>query len=476
MADLALPVGPQVRILEPGAGTGILTASVCERLVGRATTVHIDAYELHPRLASVCEHVLTHTARWLADHDIVCTFVVHHCDFVLENASFLQPSLFNEHRERYDIAIANPPYFKLLKDDRRARAAAHIVHGQPNIYGIFMAIMASLLRKDGVMVTITPRSFTTGQYFRRFREVLFSSVVPEAIHLFSSRKDAFRKDEILQENVILKARRTRVESAVTITTSAGVRDLDQHTSRSVPLRDVVDLQSQDFSVHIPASDVDDRVLSFIRSWPETLHTLGLSVSTGPVVAFRAVEYLRETFSGASDVPLLWLQHVRRMEIRWPVDGSNKRQYIANCADSKYLLLPHATYVIMRRFSAKEEHRRIVAAPLLDDQLPGNMIGLENHLNYIYRPKGQLTRGEALGLAALLNSAIIDRFFRISNGNTQVSAVELRNLPLPPADVITAVGRLIDTEGTEQLDRLIADALDVPADLNELLAGTAHGET
>jgi adenine-specific DNA-methyltransferase len=476
MADLALPVGPEVRILEPGAGTAILTASVCERLVGRAKTVHIDAYELHPRLAMVCEQVLTHTADWLAEHDIACTFIVHRGDFVLENASFLQPSLFTEHRERYDIAIANPPYFKLLKDDRRARAAAHIVHGQPNIYAIFMAIMASLLRKDGVMVTITPRSFTTGEYFRRFREVLFATVLPEAIHLFGSRKDAFRKDEILQENVIMRARRTRVESPVTITTSAGVRDLDHCTSRSVPLHDVVALRSRDLAIHIPTTDVDDRVLTFIRSWPETLHTLGLSVSTGPVVAFRALEFLHEAPNGAKEVPLLWLQHVRRMDIRWPVDGSNKRQYIANSADSKYLLLPNATYVVMRRFSAKEEHRRIVAAPLFEGQLPGSMIGLENHLNYVHRPKGKLTHAEALGLAALLNSAIIDRFFRISNGNTQVSAVELRNLPLPPADTIKAIGRLIEREGTEELDRVIANALDVPADLNEDLAGTADGET
>jgi adenine-specific DNA-methyltransferase len=105
-----------------------------------------------------------------------------------------------------------------------------------------------------------------------------------------------------------------------------------------------------------------------------------------------------------------------------------------------------------------------------------MIGLENHLNYIHRPKGKLAHAEALGLAALLNSALVDRFFRISNGNTQVSAVELRNLPLPSAERMRTIGRAIEQEGTEQLDRVVADALDVPADLTEELAGTAHGET
>src|SRR5258708_39311551 len=129
----------------------------------------------------------------------------------------------------------------------------------------------------------------------------------------------------------MRARRTRVEASVTITTSAGVRDLDHCVSRSVPLHDVVALRSRDLAIHIPTTDVDDRVLTFIRSWPETLHTLGLGVSTGPVVAFRALEFLHEATNGAKEAPLLWLQHVRKMDIRWPVDGSNKRQYIASNA-------------------------------------------------------------------------------------------------------------------------------------------------
>lgn len=173
MAELAMPTRDHVRLLEPGAGTAILTAAVCERLADTAKSVHIDIHEIHPRLADLSEEVLSHTADWLKMRGVRCTFQIHRGDFVLENAAYLTPSFFNEPREGYDIAIANPPYFKLLKDDPRARAASHIVHGQPNIYAIFMAIMASLLREDGIMVTITPRSFTTGEYFRRFREVLF---------------------------------------------------------------------------------------------------------------------------------------------------------------------------------------------------------------------------------------------------------------------------------------------------------------
>jgi adenine-specific DNA-methyltransferase len=200
--------------------------------------------------------------------------------------------------------------------------------------------------------------------------------------------------------------------------------------------------------------------------------LRLQVSTGPVVAFRATDFLRSE-AGGETVPLLWLQHVRQMAISWPA-ATSKRQHIASNADSAPLLLPNRTYVLLRRFSAKEEHRRIVAAPLFEGQLPGDVIGFENHLNYIYRPKGLLNRDEAIGLSVLLCSALVDRYFRISNGNTQVSAAELRKLPLPSRDLLETIGHVVRLEGTA-LDRAVADALHVPAKLLRELECGADAE-
>ena len=70
-----------------------------------------------------------------------------------------------------------------------------------------MAIAAHLLAKNGELIFITPRSYTAGPYFRLFREHFFSHVEPSFIHLFGSRDKAFEKDDVLQENIILKAKR-----------------------------------------------------------------------------------------------------------------------------------------------------------------------------------------------------------------------------------------------------------------------------
>jgi adenine-specific DNA-methyltransferase len=143
-----------------------------------------------------------------------------------------------------------------------------------------------------------------------------------------------------------------------------------------------------------------------------------------------------------------LRNVKPGEVIWPLDNG-KLQAISVDADKDKLLVPATNHVLVRRFSAKEEERRLVAAAFISGNWEHPRIGLENHLNFIYRPGGELTTDEAYGLAAFLDSALADRYFRILNGNTQVNAEELRSLPLPRSDVIEAIGKEVATARASQ---------------------------
>ena len=110
--------------------------------------------------------------------------------------------------------------------------------------------------------------------------------------------------------------------------------------------------------------------------------------------------------------------------------------------TKKLLIKNSNYVFLRRFSAKEEDQRLVAAPYLASAISANIIGLENHLNYIYRPHGKLSIEEVFGLAALYNCRLFDIYFRTFSGNTQVSATEIKDMPLPELHVVEKIGSLI----------------------------------
>lgn len=131
-----------------------------------------------------------------------------------------------------------------------------------------------------------------------------------------------------------------------------------------------------------------------------------------------------------------------MVFEYPVLKRGKPQYIQLCEETKPLLLANKNYVFLRRFSAKDDKSRLVATPYFVDVTQSEFIGVENHLNYIYRPKGHLDRNEILGLAALLNTKLFDTYFRTFNGNINVSATELREMPLPPLDDIKQIGNQI----------------------------------
>lgn len=475
MGRLAVNAKRPGRILDPGAGTGILTAATCEVLTAGSGPVHVDLFEDDPLAAELCERALTHTSKWCeTELGVQVTFEVNRADFIASHANQLHPGLYTDTEESpYDMAILNPPYFKLSKSDPRSVAASALVHGQPNIYALFMGIAVSLLDKTGVLVSITPRSFAHGDYFKRFRQHVFGLAVPEVVHLFRSRKDAFRSDAVLQETAVVLLRRGEAtqEGQVRISESAGVADIDTVEPRAVPLRDVIDLRSSDLTFRIPTSPSDDVIVDFLgENWCYTLRSMQLRVSTGPVVAFRSQECLCGS-PGSDTVAMLWLNNVRALEVEWPAPVPSKPQYIRNTPGCRRLLVSNEqNYVLLRRFTAKEESRRLTAAPLQAWQVPGDLVGLENHLNYIYRAGAGLMRDEVFGLAALLNSALLDRYIRISNGNTQVNASELRDLPLPSLDVIIGLGRAVLSERPSMgsIEQFLARHLALPAQVLDAL--------
>ncbi|HVA82091.1 MAG TPA: Eco57I restriction-modification methylase domain-containing protein, partial [Candidatus Binataceae bacterium] len=390
-------------------------------------------------------------------------------DFLLAHAGALSTSgqLFKRARSSpFDLVVANPPYFKLAKSDPRARAVEAVVHGQPNIYSLFMAVGASLLRDRGQMLFITPRSFASGPYFRLFRNRFFELARPARVHVFDSRREAFERDSVLQENIILSAIRdldwwkSPESFHMSISTSRGTERLDSVQVQSIPLAQALDMSSRDRVLRVPSAQSAKDAVQVVESWPSSLHTSGLEISTGPVVPFRAIDVLDcEGDLSRTHMPLLWMQHVHAMRIAWP-GNMRKPQYIRKIAAARSLLVPNRNYVILRRFSAKEEPRRLVAAPWFRKNMATSMLGIENHLNYIYRPGGELNEDEGWGLAALLNSSLLDAYFCASNGSTQVSATELRAMPMPPGEVLRNLGRTVRKHGysIEQIDRAVRDCL------------------
>jgi adenine-specific DNA-methyltransferase len=103
--------------------------------------------------------------------------------------------------------------------------------------------------------------------------------------------------------------------------------------------------------------------------------------------------------------------------------------------------------VARRFSAKEERRRLVASVVTPESFPDSpMLGFENHLNVFHEDKHGLPENLAYGLAAFLNTTAVDESFRRFNGHTQVNATDLRLMKYPSRQMLIALGKWASEQG------------------------------
>ena len=467
MAELFDIKKDKIALLDPGAGTGTLSAAFCEKMLsrGKPGSLVIDTFENDPEIIPLLKKVLQECKKDLEEKGLKVEFNVLAKDFILTNEPYLSgPGLFERGEKFYDFVISNPPYYKVGTASPYSRLMAELICGQPNIYAFFMTMAASMLADKGQMVFITPRSFCSGLYYKNFRKWFLRKVKITRIHIFESRKDIFDKDGVLQENVIIKASRNGKEGLVTITTSKD-KDLNLSGRIEVDYPVIISPKNSERFIRIPTSELDVRVLHIIDKWPFTLGKLGMEISTGPVVDFRAKEHLRQELIKGS-VPLLWMHNMQKMRVVWPSKKNKKPEAIASTEETSPLLLPVKNYVLLKRFTSKEQRRRLDSAVLRQSEFPHESVGIENHVNYIHKPKGSLSVSEAFGIATLLNTGLIDNYFRSLNGHTQVNATEIRNLPLPDLSAIKKIGEVMSKAKDLQanLDEMIGSQLGIDAEV------------
>ena len=457
MGGLATPSGKKnISVLDPGCGLAILSCTLIEHLVKEEAPEHISLalYETDKKVVPLTEDVLSYLKVWCQERDVNLDCELNESDFVLEKCECLDgaDTIFGDMfgSERFDYIISNPPYFKLAKDDIHTRSCASIVDGQTNIYALFMAICSKLLAEDGQMIFITPRSFASGRYFQSFRDFLFQHISIDLIHLFNTRKDTFAKDEVLQELVIMRMVPVGNSERITVSYSQGISDLTHPYQKEYAASEIVNVSSEEKVVYLPVDGRDEAILSLFRSWDGNMEKYGIKISTGPVVAFRAYDFIMSE-PGEDTVPLYWLHNVVKMLCDHPVRKKDKGKYIKVTPETRAALLPNKNYVLLRRFSSKDDSSRLVAAPYFGNMAQYEFVGIENKLNYIYRPKGHLRRDEVMGITALLDSEMFDAWFRTFNGNINVSATELRMMPLPPIETIREIGKKIILRNNYSID-------------------------
>jgi len=421
MASLFTNWSDSTRLLDPGAGIGSLTEAFAAQFLKRTpegSRLESHCYEIEPILVEYLKSHLDGLAKSASSTGRQFVGHIHELDFIADATYLVSMS-----GPRFTHAILNPPYKKIGTGSAHRKMLSQVGIETVNLYSAFLALTIALMTEGGEIVAIVPRSFCNGTYYKPFRHYLLEHCSIEQIHVFDSRRKAFKDDDVLQENVIIHLVKSKVQSDVSVSTSHDAAMLD-YEKRRIPFTQIVKPEDTESFIHIPTLDVDTTT----RLFRHTLNDLGIAVATGPVVDFRVKsDWLAEPDDDCA--PLLYAHHFRGGDFSWWIPHK-KPNALRLSAETRKWLLPRGFYTITKRFSSKEERRRLVAYVVDPATLPYEQYGFENHLNVFHDAKTGLSENLAYGIALFLNSTAADQYFRNFSGHTQVNATDLRSMLYP----------------------------------------------
>ncbi len=456
LIDVKVLNSKNVRILDCGAGHGILTVSTALYLLKKGiTNIQVTLIELDHRIISGLAEVLEDLKEIFLKENKIFNYTIINDDFVT-----MRPDLTD--KEGFDLAVINPPYFKYsVKDSIYSKRTSDLFKGDPNIYASFIAITLSAMKENGQIIAISPRSFLNGLYFKGFRKYLLNNSRLELIHIFKSRKKVFVDSDILQENIIFKLLKTNKSySEILISSCNNISDLKHSKKRLYPQNVIIDDSNSEFIIRIPETEKDYETLQMAEKLPSSFAREGYFISTGPVVEHRTKIYLTSNHSQTGQVPLIKAHNVLVNGIQW--DGKNSKDLSFNLTSNfEKHLIPNCRYLILKRFSSKDENRRLVAG-VYNPICNLKHIGITNKLNYIGRKDSKLDLDEARGLSILFNSEFMDNYYRCISGNTQVNATDIRVMKIPTRQQIIKLGKQavnfseLNYKTIEQINQVLND--------------------
>lgn len=429
----------EVRLLDAGAGSGILSCALIERLdkIDTIQEIKLTCYENDDNILPLLKENLNYCKNQSKTKIVV--------KIISENYILSQQLEFNhmiggrKNPEKYDYVIGNPPYMKIAKNAPEAQAMPKICYGAPNLYFLFSAMGLFNLKEDGEMTYIIPRSWTSGAYFKRFRQYFLTEGKLRHIHLFVSRSKVFDKENVLQETMIIKVKKTkRQQKMITITSSRSNKDFGNITSLKVPYDLVV--SGEDFYVYLVTNEEEVNVMEKVHKFKNTLPQIGMKMRTGLTVDFRNKGELREK-SEKGAIPLFYSKHIKQGKIQFPI----QKDYEYIVTDRKGLVKDNKNYLFVKRFTTKEERRRLQCGVYLAKNFPQyQKISTQNKINFIDGSKDKMSDCMVYGLYVLFNSTLYDEYYRILNGSTQVNSTEINSMPIPDIECIRKMGKKVIT--------------------------------
>lgn len=433
------------RILDPACGGGAFLAPVARRIVET-----LGACEPRMLLQNVAQRLRGYEidpfAAWLSQValDAVLLPVVRQCGHRLPNLVTVCDSLASRpSHDVFDLVIGNPPYKRVRLDSSERRRFERSLFGHANLYGLFTDVAIRHTKPGGIIAYVTPTSFLAGEYYKKLRALLSREAPPYSIDFVAVREGVF--DDVLQETLLATYRRGAAPSRVT------VHEITPLDEMNIFVESAKDAPLPEHPSHpwiLPRNHDHVALAEALTSMQHRLADWGYAVSTGPLVWNRYKPQLKQRVA-RNRYPVIWAEAVTpEGRFVWRADKRNHVPFCEIRPGDEWMFVRRPC-VLVQRTTAKEQSRRLIAAPLPIEFIEEHeAVVVENHLNMI-RPIVLEPVVSNRVLASFLNSDVADRAFRCVSGSVAVSAYELESMPLPAPDQLHVLNKLVASGADRQ---------------------------
>lgn len=433
------------RVLDPACGGGAFLAPIAKHIIEQMPecSPRILLENISNRLRG---YEIDPFGAWLAQValDVVLLPFASVSGKLPPSVVTLCDSLYkNPPRERFDLVIGNPPYARTKLAPELREKFKRSLYGHANLYGVFTDIALRHTRVGGVIAYVTPTSFLAGGYFKNLRALLGQEAPPKQLDFVAARKKVF--DDVLQETLLATYERGADSGPV------AVQELRIRNAQELDIQELGTLKlPADPSLPwvLPRNVEQVTTVQALQRCKHHLIDWGYTVSTGPLVWNRFKDQLHPR-RAKGRLPLIWAESVLPSgKFEWRAQKRNHEPWF-EVREKDGWLTSDQPCVLLQRTTAKEQHRRLIAAALPASFIEEHgAVVIENHLNML-RPLGDAPRVSPEVLATFLNSRAADQAFRCVSGSVAVSAYELEALPLPSPRDLEHLQRLIFNKATRQ---------------------------
>ena len=425
-------------ILDPGAGTGILSAAAVEHICKNSQAckqIFLTCFESNPAFVPMLEDNLERIRKKCRhDYDVKLFVTVYAENYLTDAKKHYTVTFFDIIEDKYDLIICNPPTELCEKYSEDAEGVGGISQLKLSRAFLFAKMAATHLEEKGQLAIILPTTYASASQLQAIRKEISDGLSVSAIHLFVGKQKNASRAIPLKKNFVICYKNAKKPEKIAISTSSD-SGKDVTTLPPVSYDFVVDADTGVLT--LPKSVEDTKIVQYISDFPETLSSLGLKMSTGLIVDSKCDGLLfTEPVNGT--VPLIRPAAMKAGVITFP--QPIKKQYIAPVNPS--LVQRNKNMIIIKRVPAKSDERFVNASIYLASQLPNyKYISTHNKINFIDTKDkhDEMSARFIFGLYALLNSTIYDRYISIMSKSKQINSKEMRDLPLPARNIIENMG-------------------------------------